>query len=157
MKILEFSNNITLKTSPFIDDMPILINKAKEAINNGNVDIENISINKLLVTQPLNVPPEHESVEIFSEYDDLPLAVLVDGYYHILDGHHRILSDIDDGFTEITMYVAIPDEMIEEKKKNKQSNHTPVLPFRGWWYGMDDEHEDSDQGSFDSAGDGGGE
>lgn len=147
MKIFEFAGQYTPKMSPYIDNLDILVNKAKECVDMDDVEVRQVPINKILFTQPLDVPADHQSVEVFTSYDDLPFAVKLDGYYHLLDGHHRVMTAIEGGQTEILLFVAeCEEEMVEEKKKaKKQSTHSPILPFVGrWWYGPSDDRDNDD-------------
>lgn len=166
MKITEFSGNFKTKLSPYVDNMAVLVNKARELVDSENIQVRQVPISKILFTQPLD-SDSHESVEEFSQYDSLPFAVMLDGFYHLLDGHHRIKNAIDEGNTRVLLFVADADEDVIEEKKKKQSTHSPIVPFSTrWWYGgpgwhNQDEHNDditsSDPSGADFGSDGGGE
>lgn len=139
MKIFEFASDQKVKMSPFINDKDVLVNYARAIVNADLVQVKQVPISKILFTQPLDAD-SHESVEEFNEYDSLPFAVLVDGYYHLLDGHHRLKEAMDNGNTRVLIFVAdADDDEITEGSHKKRKHHnstTPVVPFTGrWWYG----------------------
>lgn len=167
MKIFEFSSGRQVKMSPYANDMDFLVNKARELVDLGVIKTVQVPIAKILFTQPLDGEHNH-SVEEFNEYDSLPFAVKVDGFYHLLDGHHRLKAAIDGGNTRVLLFVADADDEPEiteakhKKHKHHQSTQTPIVPFVGrWWYGGvysgNDNHDhdgDVDSPGFDADGDG---
>lgn len=164
MKIFEFANSFNPKTSPYINDMQVLVNYARAIVDADLVKVIQVPISKILFTQSLENDAENTSVEEFDQYASLPFAVLVDGFYHLLDGHHRINSAIESGNTRVLIFVADADddEITEGRKKRKQSSKSPVIPFVGhWWYGgsYGNNYDDSDSGETGDfgGGDGGGE
>ncbi|MCK9529456.1 MAG: hypothetical protein M0R77_02640 [Gammaproteobacteria bacterium] len=160
------------KMSPYLNNMPLLVNEARDSVDSDVVDVRQVPISKILFTHPIE--KAHDDRE-FSRHDALPFAVLLDGYYHLLDGHGHIMDAINEGFSKTLLFVADGDneELTEAKKKKKSSNsstHTPVVPFYGrWWYGGTDndnldQDSDNDLGTGeldlvngDVGGDGGGE
>lgn len=159
MKIFEFANGFQAKMSPYIDNKNLLVNYARAIVNADLVKVNQVPISKILFTQPLD-NESHNSVEEFNEYDSLPFAVLLDGFYHLLDGHHRIKKAIDEGNTRVLLFVADADDdeitEAKHKRKHKQSTHTPI-PFVGrWWYagyGYPNQDPDGDHDADDMGGD----
>lgn len=140
MKIFEFAEDQAVKMSPFTNNMAILVKKAQAMVDQNLIKTVQVPVSKILFTQSLDNDAENHSVEDFNEYDSLPFAVKMDGFYHLLDGHHRIKKAMDEGNTRVLIFVADADaddiEIDESKKKKHQSTHSPVVPFVGrWWYG----------------------
>lgn len=155
------------KMSPFCSNMAVLVNEARDCVDGDVVNVRQVPITKILFTQPIE---ESHLDKEFGRHDNLPFAVLMDGYYHLLDGHGHVMDTIKEGFNKALLFVADGDdeELTEAKKKKKHgSNRTPVVPFYGrWWYGgyQNNNDQDGDLGTGEldlvngtDGGDGGGE
>lgn len=155
MKTGEFTNH-TPKMSPYLNNMALLVNEARDCVDGDVVDVRQVPISKILFTHP--VEESHTDKE-FSRHDTLPFAVLMDGYYHLLDGHGHIMDAIKEGFSKSLIFVADSDddELNESKKKKKkshQSTYTPVIPFYGRWWYSEPHDDDGDNDGDESLGTG---
>ena len=109
MRLNELNGDFTPKMSPYVNNLDMLVDKAGECAMDGKIDVMQAPISKILFTQDLDRPAENTSVEAFSEFKDLPFALLLDGFFNLLDGHHRVADAIKNGETTILMYVANGD------------------------------------------------
>lgn len=157
MKTSDFTSHQP-KMSPYCNNMALLVNEARDCVNGDVVDVRQVPISKILFTHPIE---EAHTDKDISRHDTLPFAVLMDGYYHLLDGHGHIMDAIKEGFSKSLLFVADGDdeELTEAKKKKKHhhsSNYTPVIPFYGrWWYGApnDSDHDGDNDGDDLGTGD----
>lgn len=169
MKSGDFTPSHTPKMSPYCNNMDVLVQEAVDSVDADLVDVHQVPVNKILFTQPTETAPNDKE---FSRHDNLPFAVLMDGFYHLLDGHGYVMDAINDGYDKVLLYTADGDdeELIEAKRKKKKHKkkkkshakksptYVPVLPFYGrWWYGGYHDHNDEPSGAGDTGPDVGGD
>ena len=92
---------------PGFKDVDILLRQIDKQIEAGNIRTELVPTRKLLATQTwLNQDEAGAGDPVIDQLEDYPvLALLSDGYYHIIDGHHRSNAAVDAGKPYMKAYV----------------------------------------------------
>lgn len=95
-----------------------IITKAKESYGDRNIFV---SPRRLFPTQPMsNIDPLHVKELQEKEAEALPVdAILYDGHYFIIEGHHRACARIQNGDKLIEINVLKADENNRVEKLNK--------------------------------------
>jgi hypothetical protein len=87
-------------------DVDYLVTKINNQIAAGQTNLAAMPANKILATQYWIDDDPGYGDAVFDELDDYPVAALLsDGYYHLIDGHHRTTAGIKSGRSKIKAYI----------------------------------------------------
>lgn len=90
---------------PGFKDVDNILTTVDKKLANKDYSVAEVPVNKVLATQHW-LDSEGGGDPVIPELDDLPvMALLSDGYYHILDGHHRTDKAARHGKKTIKAYV----------------------------------------------------